>query len=76
MTAELIKHDHGRMYRCKIVPIGGPVEYGEWFGTESDVRAALAGIVRALDKRYYCETKLITCPKCETTESAKVICTL
>ncbi len=76
MTAEIIKHDHGQMYRCKIVSLTEPVEYGEWFGTESDVRAALRGSGRELGLRYYCETKAITCPQCEANEKAKVICSL
>jgi hypothetical protein len=76
MTTQLIKHDHGQMYRCKIVPVAGPTEYGEWFGTESDVRDALKRIGRDLGKRYYCETKAMTCPQCDASEKAHVICSL
>jgi len=70
------QHDHGQMFRCKIVPFTGPPEYGEWFGTESDVIAAMRSLVRNLGARYYCETKMITCPECDADESAKVISAL
>ncbi len=82
MTAELIKHkherahDHGQMFRCKIVPLTGPIEYGEWFGTESDVRDALQHAGRELGKRYYCEIKAMTCPQCDANVHARVICSL
>ena len=69
----LKKHDHGRVYRWKIVPFAGPPEYGEWLGTESDVRAAMRGLARAVGMRYYCETKSITCPECDIDEAPRVI---
>jgi len=64
------------MYRCKIVPIVGQPEYGDWFGTESDVRAAMRSLARDLGKRYYCEMKMITCFECDADEPAKVISAL
>ena len=67
------KHNHGRMYRCKIVPFAKPAEYGEWLGTESEVKAAL---VRSLGARYYCEMKMITCAECNVDGDAKVIAAL
>jgi hypothetical protein len=70
------KHNHGRMYRCKIVPFAGATEYGEWLGTESEVRAAMSNRVRRLGTRYYCEMKTITCPECNINEGAKVISAL
>jgi hypothetical protein len=70
------RHNHGRMYRCKIVLPTGLTEYGEWFGTESDVRAAMANLVRSLGARYYCEMKMISCPECNADEGAKVISAL
>jgi len=73
---ELRKHDHGQMYRAKIVPFTGPSEYGEWFRTESELRLALRGMVRDIGKRYYCERKMIACGECDVDEPAKVISTL
>ncbi|HXP84832.1 MAG TPA: hypothetical protein VN841_08940 [Bryobacteraceae bacterium] len=70
------KHDHGQLYRAKMVPYVGPTQYGEWFGTESDLRASMRGQARAIGTRYYCETKMIGCAECETGDRAKVICTL
>ena len=64
------------MYRCKIVPFAGPTEYGEWFDTESQVKAAMRNLVRGLGTRYYCETKMITCPECKVDERPKVISAL
>jgi hypothetical protein len=64
------------MYRRKIVPFAGPPEYGEWFGTEMDVRATMRGFVRNIGKRYYCEMKRITCTECDAEEPAKVISAL
>ena len=70
------KHAHGKMYRAKIVPFRGPAEYGDWFCTESELRAAMRGLIRNIGTRYYCEAKLIGCSECEVDEPAKVICTL
>lgn len=67
-----IKHDHGRMFRAKIVPFTGPTEYGEWFGTESEVRAAFKS-ARDIGKKYYCETIAISCPECATDEKPHVV---
>jgi len=64
------------MYRCKMVPFAGPNEYGEWFGTESEVQAAMRSVTRKLGTRYYCETKIVTCPECGGEESATVISVL
>jgi hypothetical protein len=73
---ELKKHNHGHMYRAKIVPFTGPSQYGEWFHTESELRLALQGMVRDIGKRYYCEKKMVACAECEVDEHAKVISTL
>jgi hypothetical protein len=73
---DLRKHDHGRMFRWKGVPFNGTPEYGEWLGTEADVRAAMQGVTRRLGGRYYCEAKSITCPDCDTDRPPVVICTL
>lgn len=69
-------HDHGQMYRLKIVPIAGPPEHGDWFGTETDVLAAMRSVARNLGARYYCEMKRITCAGCDAEEPAKVISAL
>jgi hypothetical protein len=73
---ESVKHDHGRMYRCKTVSLDGLPEYGEWFGTESDLRAAMVGVVRELGKKYYCETTKISCTACDAGGSAAVVSVL
>lgn len=73
---QLVKHDHGEMYRAKIVPFGGAPEYGEWFGTESDVRSAARELTRRLGTRYYCEVKKIACCECEADEEPRVIAPL
>jgi len=73
---DLKKHDHGQMYRLKIAPIVGPPAYGDWCGTETDVRAAMRSMARNLGERYYCETKRITCAECDAEEPAKVISSL
>jgi hypothetical protein len=69
-------HKHGQMYRAKMVPYRGPTEYGAWFCTESELRAALQGQDRKLGTRYYCEAKPIGCSECEVDEHPKVICAL
>lgn len=73
---ELRKHNHGQMYRAKVVPFTGPPEYGEWFSTEADLRAAMRSLDRNIGSRYYCEAKMIACGECEVDERAKVISTL
>jgi hypothetical protein len=75
-SVELKKHNHGQMFRLKMVPFTGPSEYGEWFDTESELRLAMRGTVREIGKRYYCEKKMIACGECEVDERAKVISTL
>ena len=37
-------HDHGRVYRAKIVSADGRTEYGEWFNTEKELRDAMQGV--------------------------------
>jgi len=64
------------MYRAKIVPFAGPPEYGEWFGTESDVRSEMQKVARDIGKRYYCETIMIACPECEDDRKPRVIALL
>jgi hypothetical protein len=70
------KHNHGQLYRAKIVPYLGAPEYGEWFGTETDLRASMRAQTRPIGTRYYCDTKLIGCPECAVDDLAKVICAL
>jgi hypothetical protein len=72
----LRKHDHGRLFRWKLVPFNGSSEYGAWLGTEADVRVALLDVPRRLGGRYYCEAKRITCPECDTDQAPAVICAL
>jgi hypothetical protein len=73
---EAKQHNHGRMFRAKIVPFTGPPEYGEWFHTESELRLATRHLTREIGKRYYCETKQVACRECQVDESAKVIAML
>jgi hypothetical protein len=73
---ELRKHNHGQMYRLKMVPFGRPPQFGEWLGTEADVRTALESVARNVGGRYYCEMKAITCPECSADQPARVICAL
>jgi len=73
---ELRKHNHGHLYRAKVVPFAGATEYGEWFHSESALRSAMGEAARILGTRYYCEMKVITCAECENDESPKVIAAL
>jgi hypothetical protein len=73
---EAKKHNHGRLYRAKIVPFRGPTEYGDWFSTESDLRSAIQKETRLIGSRYYCESKMLTCSECDINEGPKVIATL
>ncbi len=74
------KHNHGCLYRAKVVPFTGAPEYGEWFHSESALRSAMRDLTRQIGKRYYCETKQITCAECESADGEdnkpKVIATL
>jgi hypothetical protein len=67
------RHNHGRMFRCKIVPFNGPAQYGEWLGSELEVSLSRRSLGRKIGERYYCEAKTLTCPECHTEESPKVI---
>jgi hypothetical protein len=71
-------HNHGRVYRAKIVSAGGRTEYGEWFNTEKDLRDAMQWVTRAIGKRYYCEAKMVNCtqPGCDVDPNPRVITTL
>jgi len=71
-----MKHNHGRMYRCKIVPSSGPAQFGDWFASESDLNASRRSLGRKLGERYYCEMKKITCLECDVDEPARVIAVL
>ena len=71
-----VKHDHGQLFRAKVTPYGGVPEYGEWFHSESALRAAMKDVARELGKRYYCEVKTITCAECDANENPRVIATL
>ncbi len=76
LPAERKSHNHGDLFRAKIVPFAGPAEYGEWFATEAEVRSAMRGVARDIGKRYYCETKVMTCAECERDQRPRVVCTL
>jgi hypothetical protein len=71
-------HNHGQLYRAKIVSIDGRTEYGEWFDSEKELRASMQGATRALGKRYYCEAKRVRCtqPGCDVDPTPRVITTL
>jgi hypothetical protein len=71
-------HNHGRVYRAKIVSTDGRTEYGEWFNTEKELRDAIKGVTRAIGKRYYCEAKMVNCtqPGCDVDPTPRVITTL
>jgi hypothetical protein len=74
--SRLKKHSHGHLYRAKIAPFSGPIEYGEWFPSETLLRAAMSSIARDIGKRYYCEAKSIHCAECEVDEKPQVIAAL
>jgi hypothetical protein len=71
-------HNHGRVYRAKIVSADGRTEHGEWFNTEKELRDTMQGVARAIGKRYYCEAKVVNCtqPGCDIDPTPRVITTL
>jgi hypothetical protein len=71
-------HNHGRVYRAKIVSANGRTEYGEWFNTEKELRDAMQVVTRAIGKRYYCEAKRVNCtqPECDVDPNPRVITAL
>jgi hypothetical protein len=71
-------HNHGRVYRAKIVSTDGRTEYGEWFNTEKELRDAMKRVTRAIGKRYYCEAKMVNCTQsgCDVDPTPRVITTL
>jgi hypothetical protein len=71
-------HNHGRVYRAKIVSTDGRTEYGEWFNSEKELRDAIKGVTRAIGKRYYCEAKMVNCTQsgCDVDPTPRVITTL
>ena len=71
-------HNHGRVYRAKIVSADGRTEYGEWCNTEKELRDAMQRVTRAIGKRYYCEAKMVNCtqPGCDVDTNPRVITTL
>jgi hypothetical protein len=71
-------HNHGHVYRAKIVSSNGQPEYSEWFNTEKELRAAMQGVTRAMGKRYYCEAKMVNCtqPGCDVDQMPRVIASL
>jgi len=75
---KLQKHNHGQVYRAKIVGLDGLAEYGEWFETEKALRDATPGFGRNIGKRYYCEAKMIPCSQteCDVDQIPKVIASL
>jgi hypothetical protein len=70
------KHTHGNLYRAKIAPFSGPIQYGEWFGSEAALRTAMRDLARDIGSRYYCEAKPIGCEECQVDEKPKVIAAL
>ena len=72
------KHNHGRVYRAKIVNMNGGTEYGEWFNTEGDLISSMSGIARHLGKKYYCEASMVPCAQveCNVDQTPKVIAVL
>jgi hypothetical protein len=75
-STRLKKHSHGHLYRVKIAPFSGPIEYGEWFQSEALLRAAMSAVGRDIGKRYYCEAMSIRCAECEVDEKPQVIAAL
>jgi hypothetical protein len=71
-------HNHGRVYRAKIVSAAGRTEFGEWFNSEKELRNAMQVVTRAIGKRYYCESKMVTCTQrgCDVDPTPRVITTL
>jgi hypothetical protein len=71
-------HDHGHIYRAKIVSTDGRTEYSDWFNTEKELRDAMQKVNRALGKRYYCEAKCVQCtePGCDVDPTPRVIAAL
>ena len=71
-------HNHGQIYRAKIVSTDGRAEYGEWFNTEKELRDAMQTTTRPMGNRYYCEAKMVPCtqPGCDVDQTPKVISTL
>lgn len=71
-------HNHGRVYRAKIVRADGGTEYGEWFNTEKELRSEMQWVTRVIGKRYYCESKMVNCgqPRCDVDPTPRVIATL
>jgi hypothetical protein len=72
------KHNHGRVFRAKIVMMDGATEYGEWFNTEVDLRTSMGPIARHLGKKYYCEASMVPCAhaECNVDQTPKVIAVL
>lgn len=68
-------HNHGRVYRAKIVSAAGRTEYGEWFNTEKELHDAMQVVTRSIGKRYYCESKMVNCtqPGCDVDQNPRVI---
>jgi hypothetical protein len=71
-------HNHGHVYRAKIVGSDGQAEYCEWFNTEEALRDAMRGVKRNIGKRYYCEAKMVPCTKagCDVDQIPRVIAAL
>jgi hypothetical protein len=71
-------HNHGHVYRAKIVDPHGQAEYGEWFNTEKALRDAMRGVKRNIGKRYYCEAKMVPCTQagCDVDQTPRVIASL
>ena len=71
-------HNHGQIYRAKIVSIDGRTEYGDWFDSEKELRDSMQGVTRALAKRYYCEAKRVRCTErsCDVDPTPRVTASL
>ena len=71
-------HNHGHVYRAKIVGPDGRPEDSEWFNTEKALRDSVSGVTRNIGKRYYCEAKMVPCTQagCDVDQTPRVIAAL
>jgi hypothetical protein len=70
-------HNHGRVYRAKIVKAQTD-EPSTTSGSTPKKSDAMQGVTRAIGKRYYCEAKMVNCtqPGCDVDPTPRVITTL
>jgi hypothetical protein len=71
-------HNHGYVYRAKIVGSDGQAEYSDWFNTEQALRDSMRGVTRNIGKKYYCEAKMLPCTQaeCDADQKPRVIASL